>query len=121
MSVQWERIEQRNLVKWFGLKYRDVLLDASPNPGRMDLKKAAIMKAEGLLAGSPDIRIYKASRGYHGLFIELKVDKTERHAKGVVSRLQQECLDKLNKEGYCAVVCWGWIAAKEKIDWYLNE
>lgn len=121
MSIQWERREQTYLIKWFLLKYRDVLIDASPNPGKMDPRKAAIMKAEGLLAGSPDIRVYKAAKGYHGLFIELKVDKTARHAKGVVSKLQQECLDKLNMEGYCAVVCYGWIAAKEKIDWYLNE
>ncbi len=121
MAVQWERKEQTYLVKWFHLKYRNILLDASPNPGKMDKKKAAMMSAEGLLAGSPDIRVYKACRGYHGLFVELKVDKTERHARGRVSEIQQECIDKLNAAGYHAVVCFGWISAKEIIDWYLNE
>lgn len=121
MSTQWERQEQAALVKWFRLKYLDVLIDASPNPGKMDKKKAAIMKAEGQLKGSPDIRIYKAARGYHGLFIELKLNKTERHAKGVLSESQKECLKYLNDEGYYAVACWGWIAAKEIIDWYLDK
>lgn len=121
MSIQWERREQVALVKWFRLKYRNVLIDASPNPGKMDKRKAAMMKAEGLLVGSPDLRVYKASRGYHGMFIELKVDKSEYHAKGVVSDNQKLRLGQLTAEGYYAIPVWGWIAAKAKIDWYLNE
>lgn len=121
LSTQWERQEQCALVKWFRLKYRDVLIDATPNPGKMDAQKGAIMKAEGLLRGSPDLRIYKSCRGYHGLFIELKLNKSERHAKGVLSDAQKQCLKQLNDEGYYAVACWGWIAGKEIIDWYLGE
>jgi hypothetical protein len=120
MSVQWERKEQSWVVKWFRLKYPGVLIDASPNPGKMGMRAAGLMKAEGLLAGSPDIRVYKAMRGYHGLFIELKVDKTKLHAKGKLSMAQKVILAQLNAEGYHAVCCYGWMAAKEVIDWYLS-
>ncbi len=121
MATQWERQEQVHLVRWFKYKYPKVLIDATPNPGRMDKKKAAIMKAEGLLTGSPDIRVYKACKGYHGLFIELKIEKTEKHAKGVVSEIQKLRLEQLNEDGYYAVPVWGWPAASKVIDWYLED
>ncbi len=121
MSMQWERREQSWLVKWFKLKYKDILIVASANGGARDAKQAALMKGEGVCAGFPDLGIYKANRGYHGLFIEMKVDKTERHAKGVLSALQKERLQYLMDEGYYAIVCYGWLQGKEVIDWYLGE
>lgn len=30
-------------------------------------------------------------------------------------------LNNIKQEGYMANVYWGWISAKEKIDWYLQE
>lgn len=121
MAVQWERREQTCLVQWFRLKYKDILIAASANGGRRNAFEAANMKREGVLAGMPDIQVCRASRHYHGLFIELKTPKSEKHAAGIVSPLQKQRLSKLMDEGYYAVACWGWLQAQDVIDWYLAE
>lgn len=118
--MQWERTEQECLVQWFRLKYRDVKIVASANGGSRNKVEAANLKRSGVTAGLPDIQVIKAAHGYHGLFIELKATPSKLRKKGVVSEQQKVIIDYLNQEGYLAVVCWGWIAAKDKIEWYLG-
>jgi hypothetical protein len=55
-----------------------------------------------------------ARGGYHGLYIELKT------GKGRTSESQDWWIDKLTIEGYKAVVCRGWEAAKDMIEEYLK-
>lgn len=121
MPIQRERKEQEYLVQWFKLKYRDVLIAASANGGARNPREAANMKREGVLAGIPDLQIFKACKGFHGLFIEMKAPATESHVKGKVGMQQKVIIAKLNDEKYCAKVCYGWLEAKEIIDWYLKD
>lgn len=68
----------------------------------------------GTKAGFPDLFLCIARGGYHGLFIELKT------VKGKPTALQQTWLNRLNKQGYKAVVCYGFDEAKEAIKGYLG-
>ncbi len=87
-------------------------LHHSPNGGKRNLLEAKKFKAMGTKAGFPDLFLCIAKNGYHGLFIELKTQK------GKVSPLQQTWLDRLNVEGYKAVVCYGIDEARQAIKAY---
>ncbi len=52
-----EHEEQKNFVKWFRAGYPKVLIFAVPNAGQRDHNAAAWMKAEGLVAGVPDLHV----------------------------------------------------------------
>lgn len=91
---------QVQCVKWFRLKYKNVLLWANGNGGKRDAVTGAKMKAEGVLAGLPDLTIAKASKGFHGLYIEMKNGK-----KNNPTDAQKDFMSRLNEEGYKAVVC----------------
>lgn len=121
MAVQWERREQMWLIQWFKLKYKELLIAASANGGARDAKEAANLKREGVLAGMPDIQVFRANRGYNGLLIELKRPASATHAKGRVSLAQKEVMARLAAEGYYAIVCYGWVEARAVIEWYLGE
>lgn len=119
--VQRERKEQQWLVQWFRLKYKNILIAASANGGSRDCAEAVNMKREGVLAGIPDLQIFRAAQGYHGLFIEMKAPKTLASKAGVLSARQKTMLMKLNAEGYYARAAWGWLDGKSIIEWYLEE
>lgn len=120
-KIQWERKHQEWLVQWFKLQYPDYLIVASANGGTRNKIEAANLKRSGVLAGVPDLQIFVARRGYHGLLIEMKDPGSTTRMKGKLSMLQKLVLNKLNAQGYHAVVCWGFEAAKDLIKWYLGE
>ena len=91
------------------------LLYHVPNGGSRKKSEAGRFKAEGVKAGVPDLCLPVARGGYHGLYIELKRLK---HSK--TSEDQKAWIEKLNEQGYCAVVCKGWEAAAKVITEYLN-
>lgn len=89
------------------------LLDASgllwtaiPNGGKRSAVTGAILKAEGVKRGTPDIAIFEPffwarnDLPKAGLFIELK-DGT----KGRLSSYQQAWIERLQENGYRAEVC----------------
>lgn len=76
-----------------------------PNGGRRDKKTAARLKAQGVKAGVPDIFIPAPADGYHGLYIELKVDGNYADEE------QNNFLDAVTKHGYFACIAYGWRAA----------
>ena len=88
---------------------------------KKDLKRAAQDKRKGVRAGIPDLCLPVPSGIYHGLYIELKKPKTVRSKAGVITTSQQEWLNKLNEQGYKAVVAYGWQEAWEIIMDYLNH
>lgn len=51
---------------------------------------------------------------YHGLYIELKVGENKATA------LQKKWIEELTKQGYLAVVCYGWQTAAEQLIKYLE-
>lgn len=71
-------------------------------------------KAEGMIAGLPDIHLPIPRGEYASLYIELKA------AKGRVSDTQKEVIELLNKNGNLAVVSYGAFQAIETIKLYLG-
>lgn len=113
-----EAQEQRFLFQWAGLaeqKYPELkLLHHVPNGGKRDARTAVNLKKEGVKAGVPDIVLPVARGGFHGLYIELKVGRNKTSLK------QDEWIEALKEEGYFVQVCYGWNAAREVIEEYLN-
>ena len=120
---------QKQIIGW--AKHKRVngkplseLMHHSPNGGKRATKvgangkryspEAAKFKAMGALAGFPDLFVFIARGGFHGLFIELK------KPKGRVSDIQQQRIDALNEQGYKAVVCYGFDESIKAITDYLE-
>ena len=115
-----EHDEQVNLMKWWSLACHhfgvdERLLFAIPNGGERNVIVAARLKAEGVRAGVPDLFLALGNNGFNGLFIEMKKQKGGR-----VSESQKTYIELLQKHGYCAVVCNGWVEAKQEIERYLS-
>ena len=117
--MQHEAQEQKALFAWAALaskKYPElVLLYHIPNGGSRNKIEAANLKRQGVKAGVPDICLPVARSGFHGLYIELKAGRNKATEK------QREWLTALEREGYQAVVCYGWEEAKKAIEEYLFE
>lgn len=102
---------QAACVKWFRLQYPqyDGLLFHVPNGGRRNLKEAARLKAEGVVAGVSDLILlvpqwfttWRGQEGclFAGLCIEMKT------AKGRQSPEQKEWQAKVEDQGYRYAVC----------------
>lgn len=109
---------QETLFQWAeyqASKYPELkLLYHIPNGGKRDKLTAINLKRQGVKAGVPDICLPVARGGYFGLYIELKVGSNKP------TKLQNEWLCNLNKQGYLAVVCYGWQQAAEILAAYLE-
>lgn len=94
---------QRECVAWFRVYYSNHLIFAVPNAAKRGLALAAIMKAEGVTAGVPDL--FVAALGVHngkvapGLFIEMK------HGKGKSTPMQKHIQSRLATAGYVVTEC----------------
>jgi hypothetical protein len=91
---------QRACLKYFRLKYPNILIFAIPNGGKRDIITASIMKREGVIRGIPDLFIAYPNGKYSGMFIELKVgnNKPTKH--------QKEIMQMLEKAGYYVTICY---------------
>lgn len=111
--------EQLAIMCWAALnlnKYPDLKwLHHSPNGGFRNQREAAKLKAMGVKRGFPDLSLLVRRGQYSGLFVELKKLKG-----GVVSPEQEEWRTQLNKEGFYATICHGWIEAVAVIEQYLK-
>ena len=76
-----EAQEQCELIKWADSCVKTnihpelAMLYAVPNGGRRDKAEAAHLKMQGVKAGVPDLCLAVPKGKYHGLYIELKVEK----------------------------------------------
>ena len=68
------------------------------NEGKRSIANTRILKRMGMRPGVSDIFIPRACRGYHGLWIELKVGSNEPTAQ------QIDFLEQMISEGYLAKV-----------------
>lgn len=113
-----EHAEQVALFAWAALnaqKYPELrLMFAIPNGGKRDKITAAMLKAEGVKAGTSDIFLPVARGMWHGLFIELKVGKNK-------PSLEQELfIHNMQQAGYGALCVIGWQAAAIALQNYLT-
>ncbi len=111
-----EHQDQKALIDWTELKgFPYNLIFAIPNGGLRRKAVAGKLKAEGVKAGVPDLFLPVPRKGFHGLFIELKIGKNKP------TKLQLEKFEELTNQGYLVVLCYGWQSAMEAIENYLTE
>lgn len=108
---------QTACANWFRMQYREYahLLIAIPNGGQRDVRVARKLKAEGVVAGVPDLFLAVARGQSHGLWIEMKNGKAGR-----VSEHQHYMLDALERQGYKGVVCRTFDEFMKEINEYLT-
>lgn len=87
-----------------------------PNEGKRKRRTGGNLVRAGLKKGVPDICVPVARLGMHGLYIELKKDKS-----GEVSKEQIEWIRRLSKQKYLATVCYGADEAIELITAYMQS
>ena len=92
---------QKTLFQLAGYYPELKLMFAIPNGGSRNKIEGKHLKEQGVKAGVPDIFLPIAKNGYHGLFLELKVEKNK------LSKQQSEWIENLKKQGYKAVVAYG--------------
>ena len=95
-----EHILQVECVRWFRYSYPKEIIMAIPNGGYRTRTTAALMKAEGQLAGIPDLFIAAKRGEYGGLWIEMKNGKAGR-----LSERQKLMHKVLQDKGYKVDVC----------------
>jgi hypothetical protein len=106
---------QQACVRWFRYQYPDILIFAIPNGGQRNKVTASILKAEGVLAGVPDLFIANPNATHSGLFIEMKFGNNKP------TQLQRETMTKLQDSGYDAVVCCSFDGFVEAVENYINN
>jgi len=110
--------EQTALMREIELRYPDAfaLMYHVPNGGHRHKAVAAKLKGQGVKAGVPDLVLPMARGGFFGLYIEFKatIDPAP------VSTSQHAYIDRLNLQGYLAIVCRGHFDAVEQLRAYLR-
>lgn len=96
------------------------LMFAIPNGGNRNAVTGKMLKDEGVKQGIPDIFVDVPRGGFHGLRIELKAPGDGAVRRGVLSEPQLRMLSAMGEQGYFAVTCWGWEAARDTIITYLE-
>lgn len=89
-------------------------LFAVPNGGLRKKATAGKLKAEGVRPGMTDLVLPYPSRGYHGLYLETKLQT------GVLAFEQRDWLEYLASAGYCAGAGWGVDAMQYALSWYVD-
>ena len=115
---------QQAVMKWWSIAHRGLsvadprLLFAIPNGGARNPITGAILKAEGVRAGVPDLflAVPNTTRGgrYHGLFIEMKTWANKP------TLAQVEVMARLRAEGYDCRVAHSFDQATTAITGYLH-
>lgn len=109
---------QAAFFKWVRLAEKNNpvlrLMFAVPNAGKRGYKTAAMMLAEGLRSGVPDMLLPVARNGFTGLAIEFK------KPGGKLSENQKEFIDMLTNEGWLVVLMTDTEAAIRTVKDYLE-
>jgi hypothetical protein len=93
-----EHQEQTVLVAMVRQHFPGAIIAAVPNGGKRGRAEAVRLKAEGVLAGFPDLVLMEPRGGYHGLVCEMK------RVGGRLVKHQRELLDQLAERGYYVLV-----------------
>jgi hypothetical protein len=106
MATDSEHVEQRNFVAWFRQAHRGVRIFAIPNGGQRSLSVAGRLKAEGVVAGVPDLYVPEWR-----LWVEMK-----RVKGGRLSAAQADWIDHLTTVcGDAVIVAAGCEDAKAQV------
>ena len=112
-----ESNEQITAMDWLRLQHPDVALHTLHigNERKSTPYAGAIMKRMGILKGASDIFMAWPSKGYHGMFIEVK-SKTGR-----LTPEQKEFLKRMGIKGYFVEVCYGAEQIIDTMKYYLQN
>lgn len=115
-----EASEAVSLIEWrdrrVAVEPRLQRLFHIPNGGKRSAVTGAKLKAQGVRKGMLDYGLPVPSRGYHGMFLELK-----RVTGGRLEPEQAEIIAELREGGYFVAVCRGWFDAAAAISDYLER
>lgn len=106
LTPRTEHVEQREFVSWFRKTYPAIRILAIPNGSQRSRTTGARLKAEGVVAGVPDLLVPAWN-----LWIEMK-----RADGGSVSTQQKDWHVYLVSVGHTVLVCAGFSQAKEKVE-----
>jgi hypothetical protein len=106
---------QQICVIWFRLQYPKLAnrLFAIPNGGHRSKVTAAILKAEGVMAGVSDLFLSVPKNGFGGMWIEMKAPG------GRLSDIQQQFISE-HKGVYECAVCYNVEQFISAVNNYLN-
>lgn len=108
-----EEDEQAAVVDWCDALHIPVV--HVPNEGKRSKATGARLKRMGMRKGFPDLFIPEPRAPFHGLLIEMKVHPNKP------TKDQIEWIEKLNRKGYKAIVCYGATEAINTIREYLEK
>jgi hypothetical protein len=106
---------QSEVIKYIRLQYPKARFCASLGGIYTSPSQARKGKITGYIKGFPDLFIYEACNGFHGLAIEIKT------IKGRATKEQKEWIEALNERGYKAEIAKGLPAILQVIDDYLKR
>ena len=106
---------QSEVVKYIQLQYPKAKYCASLGGIRTSFKQAVKAKRTGYVKGFPDLFIYEARNGYHGLALEIKTHK------GRATEVQKQWIQDLQDRGYKATIGKGLPECLQIIDDYMNQ
>ena len=125
--VKHEQSLQLQVCRYLDLKWPNILYRSDFASGlHLTPYQAKLHKQMQSSRAFPDMQILKPSRGYAGLFIELKPEGTRVYTKkGTLSadpHIQEQAmmLQHLNGLGYFARFGIGYDSCIRLIEWYLN-
>lgn len=115
--------EQKLFVQWLDMK--KLLFTSVPNENNMSFtnRKVAMiqgakLKATGKRKGAPDLFVFLPNKV---VAVEMKRALEKGKSKPAVSKEQKSWIEKLNKLGHPAKVCYGWNEARVWIREHLGE
>lgn len=108
---QSEHDLQVQCVNWFRYQYYNhaSMLFAIPNGGKRNVIVAKKLKDEGVLAGVSDLFLSVPLKGFHGLYIELKVRPNK------LTDSQVDFLKQAEFNGYKTAICYTFEEFQENI------
>lgn len=111
-----EAEEAKALCKYMQLKHPQVYehMLHIKNEGKCSLRAGFQANLIGRKKGVPDYFIAIPIGRYHGFWLELKAGKNKP------TKDQKVWLGRLAKQDYACVVAWGWEAAAQCIEQYIN-
>ena len=116
MRYTREQHEQIILVSWFYTQFPSFSDDLHhfANERKCSMQQGALLKRMGVKRGVSDLFLGIPNNGYHGLWLELKVEK------GKLTKEQISFIERKNQKGYFAIAVWGFESAKLVILDYLK-
>ena len=106
---------QAECVRWFRLQHPRYVLFAVPNGGNRNAATGAMLKKTGTLAGVADLFLMHASKGWNGLFVEMKVGKNQ------LTKTQTQFAFQALLAGYKHAVCRSFDDFMQTINDYIND